>query len=91
MEHPEISKEPSNHLVQLSPTQEKNVVKQLIRKAIQEGETFYVVSKKWFLWWSEYVDLYDTGESAERPGEIDNQELCEKVTEDTEEQLREGL
>jgi hypothetical protein len=58
-----------------SVLQQKEIVKSEINSKPKEGETWYVISQKWFEIWKKYVNYDDKDEEGGNPGEIENEPL----------------
>ena len=58
---------------------EKEIIKKLLdREEMKTGETWYLISRKWFRCWKEYVgyDIHSySSRNVSRPDEISNNEL----------------
>lgn len=58
-----------------SPEEQKETIQPLLLKAVQEGDTWYLVSKKWLEDWESYVSNRGTRDQSlddDGPGPIDN-------------------
>lgn len=62
-----------------SPEEQKEAIQPLLLKAVQEGDTWYLVSKKWLEDWESYVSNRGSRDQSldDGPGPIDNSFLVD--------------
>ncbi|KAF3580630.1 hypothetical protein DY000_02035358 [Brassica cretica] len=71
-----------------SPEEEKRIVSELTTN-LNEGDSYFVISKRWYTSWQKYIA--PIGGGAPRPGPIDNSDIIDDTTSDGDPQLRRYL
>ena len=78
-------------LLRPSPEEQKEQVQNVfLNKPVQEGDTWYIVSKKWYEEWENYVSSNEPGREGSAPGPIDNSSLVDSSDDSLLPQCAEG-